>query len=394
MFRVDPRSHPRFRIALLLERIVGFNHEVLTGIRDFATPDRGWICHFIDPRPHLMPLVSQWEPHGIVAFLGDGEIASKVQELGRPFVDVAAWVSNPTWPQVGFDDRRIGRLAAEYYLNLGFEHFAFIGNPILAFSAARQAGFQEALQAYGYAASTFTADPKRFPAARGWTMGGVDGELVSWLSSHAKPVAVFAENDERALLASEACRVGGLRVPGDVAILGVDNDPYLCALGYPPISSIATPARRLGFLAAECLDQLIHGISPSRESTFLPPTHVVERHSTSSVAFGNPDVCAAMTFIRENAVLGVQVDDVARASGLSRRTLERLFEAEVGHTILTELNRVRMDRARALLASSVEPIKAVAMNSGFQSQAWLATSHRRIYGMTPQQYRQLAQGKQ
>ncbi len=390
---MDPRSHPRFRIALLLERIVGFNHEVLTGIRDFAAPDRGWLCHFIDPRADLLPLVRQWEPHGIIAFLGDADIAVKVQELGRPFVDVAAWVDSPTWAQMGFDDRAIGRLAGEYFLNLGFEHFAFIGNPNLAFSRSRQAGFVEALRAYGYSASTFAADPKRFPAARGWTMGGVDGELVSWLSSHAKPVAMFAENDERALLVSEACSVGGLRVPSDVSILGVDDDPYLCGLGYPPISSIATPARRLGYLAAECLDQLINGAAFPRQRILLPPTTVVERLSTSNVAYGNPEVCAAMYFIRENAVLGVQVDDVAHAAGISRRTLERLFESEVGRTVLSELNRVKMDRARALLATSAEPIKSVALKCGFQSQAWLATSHRKIYGISPHQYRQMVQGK-
>lgn len=392
MVLVDLQSHPKFRIALLLERIVGFNHQVLTGIRDFATPDRGWLCHFIDPRPDLLHLVSQWEPHGVIAFLGDNEIASRVQELGRPFVDVAAWVDNPSWTQMGFDDRAIGGRAGEYFLNLGFEHFAFIGNPNLAFSRSRQAGFVEALQAYGYTASTFAADPKRFPAARGWTMGGVDGELVSWLSSHAKPVAVFAENDERALLVSEACGVGGLRVPSEVSILGVDDDPYLCGLGYPPLSSIATPARRLGYLAAECLDQFINGMASPRQRTLLPPTTVIERQSTSNVAYGNPDVCLAMSFIRENAVAGIQVADVANAVGVSRRTLERLFDSEVGRTVLTELNRVKMDRARTLLATSAAPIKAIAEQCGFQSQAWLATSHRRIYGVSPHQFRKRVQG--
>jgi len=372
---------------------VGFNHEVLTGIRDYATPDRGWICHFIDPSPELLPLVSQWEPDGLIAFLGDNKIAAKVLEMGRPFVDVAAWVSNPTWPQVGFDDCAIGRVAAEYYLNLGYGQFAFIGNPTLAYSRARQAGYVEVLRENGYSVSTFAADPKRFPPARGWTMGGVDGELVSWLTSHTKPLAVFAENDERALLVSEACRVGELRVPGEVAILGVDDDPYLCGLGYPPISSIGTPARRLGQLAAERLDQLIRSTAAGIQKTVLPPTCVMERHSTSSVAYGNPDVSAAMKFIREHATSGAQVDDVASAAGIGRRTLERLFEAEVGRTILGELNRVRMDHARSLLATSTDPIKAVALESGFQSQTWLAASHRKMYGITPHQYRQSVQGK-
>jgi LacI family transcriptional regulator len=376
-----------------MERIVGFNHEVLTGIRDFSTPDRGWICHFIDPRPDLLPLVSQWEPHGIIVFLGDTEIARRVQELERPFVDVAAWVPNPTWPQVGFDDCAIGRMAADYFLKLGYEQYAFIGNPSLAYSGERQTGYMEVLRSNGYNASTFAADPNRFPPARGWTMGGVDGELISWLTSHPKPLAVFAENDERALLVSEACRVGGLRVPNEVAILGVDDDPYLCGLGFPSLSSIATPMRRLGYLAAERLNQLINGMPIGREKTLLPPSCVMERHSTNSVAYGNPDVAAAMRFIRDNAVMGAGVDDVVAAAGVSRRTLERLFEAEVGSSILGELTRVKMDRARAMLASSSDPIKAIALECGFQSQTWLATAHRKAYGITPLQYRNQVQGR-
>lgn len=376
-----------------MERIVGFNHEVLTGIRDFATPDRGWICHFIDPRPELLTLVKEWEPHGIIAFLGNNEIAEGVQDLDQPFVDVAAWVPNPTWPQVGFDDIAIGRLAAEYFLNLGYDQFAFVGNPTLAYSGARHFGYLNALRSNGYSLSTFAADPKRFPPARGWTMGGVDGELISWLTSHPKPLAILAENDERALLVSEACRVGGLRVPSEVAILGVDDDPYLCGLGYPPISSIATPMRRLGHLAAEQLDRLLRGAKPSAEKLVLPPMAVIERHSTSAVAYGNPDVCAAMKFIRDNAVLGAQVHDVASAVGLNRRSLERIFQSEAGRTILSELNRVRMDRARSMLASTSDPIKAIALRCGFQSQTWLAASHKKVYGMTPQQYRQRVQGR-
>src|SRR2546423_1775554 len=107
------------RIALVMDRLVGFNHHVLQGVRDFASARRAWICHFADPRPDSLPLLRDWAPHGMVVFLLNRDTESMVAELGLPAVDVANWLDSPSIPRVSVDDEAIGRLAAEYLIELG-----------------------------------------------------------------------------------------------------------------------------------------------------------------------------------------------------------------------------------------------------------------------------------
>jgi len=370
------------RVALLMERLVGFNHDVMQGVRDFAGPEKHWVCHFIDPRPELLDLVQGWEPHGILAFLGDDRFGCQVASLNVPFVDVAAWVDRPGWPRVGLDDKAVGVMAAEHLLGLGLEHFAFLGNTQLAFSSSRLLGFRSELEQAGYSLATFATDPARFPTTRRFTMGGLDGELVSWLMALHKPVGIFADNDERALLASEGCRAAGIDIPEEVALLGVDNDPYLCGLGYPQLSSIATPARRLGFEAARRLETLMQGRS-DLGNTLLQPLGVVSRRSTDVLAFPDPDVSAAILFLRNHACSGVGVEDVASAVRIGRRTLERRFQRFVGRSVGEEIARTRLQNAKRIICTTDEPVKSVAAASGYRSIASFSTAFRKEFGVAP-----------
>lgn len=63
--------------------------------------------------------------------------------------------------------------------------------------------------------------------------------LVDWLKSLPKPIGLMTCNDDRGQYVLEACQIAGLRVPDDVAIIGVDNDELICDLTVPPLSSIA-----------------------------------------------------------------------------------------------------------------------------------------------------------
>ncbi len=370
-----------------MERLVGFNHEVLRGIRDYVGSSKPWVCHFIDPRPELVPIVSQWEPDGVIAFLGSAEIASSVAALDAPVVDVANWIKAEGVAQVGLDDFAIGRCGGEYLASLGFESFAFLGNAGLEFARQRRRGFETALSEMGFKSAHYSADPLRFPTVRGWTMGGVDGQLSSWLQALPKPVAIFADNDERALLVSEACAASDLSVPEDVAILGVDDDPYLCELGYPSISSIATPARRLGFVAARRLNEMMQGVPQLSPTQLLPPTGVVSRRSTDFYAYGDPIVASAMRMIRDEACRGLTVQDLADKLPVSRRTLERLFFLHVGRPPGDEIHRFRLEAARRLLGTTDLPLEAIAGEVGLRSTGWLSQSFESRFGMRPREYR-------
>jgi len=219
--------------------------------------------------------------------------------------------------------------------------------------------------------------------------------LADWLSGLPKPLGVMACDDARARHVLEACRRLGLRVPDDVALIGVDNNEMLCELSPTPLSSVEQGLRRMGFEAAALLDRLMAGRKPSRLRYVIDPESVVTRRSTDVLAVDDPDVAAALRFVRDRACDDIGVPDVAEAIHVSRSTLERRFKAMMGRTVHAEIQRVRIERARQLTAATDLPLKQIAQQSGFRHLTYLTSLFRRRIGQTPAQYRRqirLSQG--
>ena len=123
----------------------------------------------------------------------------------------------------------------------------------------------------GHTVDTCDVDFRPYlPVKTSWY--GVDQTTSDWLGAIQKPIGVLASNDLVARDLSDMCRQMKLRVPGDVAILGVDNDECECHLSSPPLSSIRLPGRRIGFESASLLHQLIEGKVPEAREIYFPPS--------------------------------------------------------------------------------------------------------------------------
>jgi LacI family transcriptional regulator len=179
-----------------------------------------------------------------------------------------------------------------------------------------------------------------------------------------------------------------LAVPDQVAVVGVDNDEFLCSLSDPPLSSIAPDTHRTGYEAAALLDRLMTGREKQRgQAIFIEPLGVISRRSTDVFALGDADVSAAVRFIREHAWEGISVKDLLREVPLSRRVLEDRFRKLLGRTPHDEIARVRFERVRQLLREARLPLAEIARRSGFRNAEYLATAFRREFGMSPKSYR-------
>jgi len=95
----------------------------------------------------------------------------------------------------------------------------------------------------------------------------------------------------------------------------------------------------------------------------------------------------AIGYIREHATEGIHVDDILRVVPSSRRRLERLFHDLLGRSPAEEIRRVRIERARHLLATTDLSIPRVAAASGFGTGEYLATVFRQATGTSPLKYR-------
>lgn len=194
-------------------------------------------------------------------------------------------------------------------------------------------------------------------------------------------------NDDRGLQVLDACRRVGAAVPNQVAVLGVDNDEYLCGLSLPPLSSIDINSEETGYQAAALLDRLMDGKSPPKRLPKIVPTGVVVRRSTDVLATDDEDVIRAVQFIREQACRPIRTTDVFEELSVSRGQLESRFRSVMGHTVHQEIDRVRIERAKTLLAETMLPIKQVALQSGFRTVQYLARAFRRRTGDTPAAFR-------
>ena len=137
-----------------------------------------------------------------------------------------------------------------------------------------------------------------------------------WVRRLPKPVGVFACTDIYGQQVLTAARENDCAVPEEVAVLGVDNDAVFCDLATPSLSSVATDLEKVGYLAAQYLDQMMAGNTPPPR-TLVEPMRVIGRRSTDTIAVEDPDMAAALRFIREHAAKGIRVTDVAAAAAVS-----------------------------------------------------------------------------
>ncbi|HEY7157858.1 MAG TPA: DNA-binding transcriptional regulator [Gemmataceae bacterium] len=374
------------RVGLVFTHGLAYCRAVLRGIEAYAEARPHWVFAHVPPETRAIQKLAPLELDGMIAHAFTNALAEALVGLGKPLVNVSAVLPGSTPPRVGVDDVRCGALAADHLLDRGFRHFAFIGHRDHAYSVRRERGFRQAIEAAGHRLTCYYEPRGRAfdPIGRLWTL---DENIHRWICSLAKPVGIFAPNDIWGEQLTEVCRQTNRRVPEDVAIIGVDNDDLFCRLARPSLSSIALPGGRIGYEAAVLLDRLLAGATPPRRPLLFPPLAVISRRSSDVVAVADPDVAAAICFIREQGHRPLTAKEVLRAVPLSRRSLERRFRRALGRTLLEEIHRDHVERARRLLAETDLPMPVVASRSGFSDARQLSVRFRQATGLTPTTYR-------
>ena len=133
----------------------------------------------------------------------------------------------------------------------------------------------------------------------------------------------MACTDQLAFWLLDACRRAGVAVPEEVAVVGVENDETLCTLASPQLSSVAFEGEQMGYEAAALLDRMMAGEAKPSEPILVAPKGLVVRQSSDIMAIDDPQVAAAVRYIREHACHGINVADVVKHAGISRTLLER-----------------------------------------------------------------------
>lgn len=375
------------RIGLVFGYGLSYYRDIVRGVLAFAGARPHWSFTPIATDPAALDGLRPLDLDGLIAHVFTRALGEALLRIGKPAVNVSGVLPGLEMPRVMADHEQVGRLAASHLLDRGLRHFGFFGYTDHAFSTGREAGFRSEVGRAGRRVSSYLSDDPLHPEPTGlWRW---DDGLQRWLVGLPRPVGVLASHDIQGVQVSEACRRAGLRVPDEVALLGVDDDDFFCEVARPSLSSVALPGERIGYEAARMLEELLGGRDRRRRprTLLLPSPGVVTRRSSDVLAIEDGDVAAAVRFIRAHALGPIGVPDVLEAVPASRRSLERRFRGALGRGLGQEIRRVRIEKAKGLLSGSEMPIAQVATNSGFSEAKHLSTMFRRETGLTPTEYR-------
>lgn len=385
------------RQPVVLLALGSYQHATHRGVARYAR-EKGW--HLVADMAYGGQIPRGWEGDGIITSLTDRqELTDFVLSAGTHVVDLNMVRADIPLPRVVGNHEAIGRLAAMHLLERGFEHFAWYAVHENRTALERRTGFLRALNDEGMDLSHCTnliwaqgkgkpsADADALTADRDWTQRR--DWIIKALGPLEKPLAVFAYNDYQASHLINACLHAGIQIPEEVAVVGVDNDELVCDCLPVPLSSVKHDLETRGYQGAALLDQRMKGDldAPIPDPIRIDPSGVITRKSSDILALPDPQVSKALRHIWNHFHEPLSIGEIVAATEVSRRTLEKAFRQHLKRSILDEVQRVRLQRVKELLAHTDFSMRQIATQAGFASPQYLHQVFRKELGTTPGEYR-------
>jgi len=382
---IETSDKPK-RVAVLLEA-PGW-HGVgsqMKAIQDYARMSGGWEIVTIYHTHVLDRRGVKADFDGIIFSLRDRKEVECIARLSIPAVTLFNRYGQSKVSWVMPDYVEDGRLAAEHLLDRGFRRMAFVGIRGRLYTLWRCQGFSARAVAAGATVENFLLPAFSAP----WKVWSASiGRLEQFLRDLTPPVGVMGCDDVRAHIVVETCRAVGLRVPEEVAVIGVDNNLPVCQFCDPSLTSVDSTDYERGYEAAALLDRMMRGEEVAKRDIAVPSRGVVGRSSTHTLAIENPHARAAVDYIHEHLHEAFGVERLLKATGVSRTWLENALRDALGHTPHEYLCRARVAKARELLGrDSDKKIADIAAECGFTSAKRFHITFHRIVGMNPRDYR-------
>jgi len=374
----------RPRVGIAFQEGLPFLEGARRGMVDYANAHGGWTFLFI-PEMAGQSVSGLRHAHvdGAFALLASSRERQIARSLGFPVVGLGGRLVPGATPVVTSDDRLVGQMAAGHLLDIGFKRLGFYGISNAWYSRERHAGFASAARQAGAECDSLLV-PVSYSAPNQLR------QLERWLRALRPPVGILASIDMRAVMIVDACARIGLRVPDDVAVMGVNNDRFVCEQGPVPITSVDRNDWKVGWEAAAMLDCLMSGQTPPVNPVLIEPRRVEARQSTRTMPVTDPFLASLIAEARANLHKPFGVEWFIEQGKCSRRLLEMRFRAELGQTPLMVINKLRVGKARDLLADSKHELLRsadIAAMCGFPNLRRFCIVFRKLTGMTPKEYR-------
>lgn len=386
----------KIKVAFAHNNISHNTQGIMAGITEYMRNKGGWqLIVWPDSSLESLRFLRQRGCKGAFASVQTSTKARQILDIGFPVIALNTLQDTLSLPFISADSDLVAQTAFEYLTQKQFKRFGFFGLAQARWSRDRLEHFSRYVAQAGQTVSAYectqAAITDEIPFVKLWIdmiLNKGQQELTDWLVRLPKPIAILASCDILACHLSNVVREAGLTIPNETAILGINDDQALCNLCDPPLSSIAFDFRKAGLDAAGLMDQLISGHAmPKGQWIRIRPAYVKSRGSTDIFALDDQDVIAAIKYIRQHSHNPLQVDDVARAVCISRRSLQMKFQKTLGRSVHDEIVQSHFETAKAMLIDTTLPIDEIAVRSGFH----YTTNMRRVFkertGLLPHKYR-------
>lgn len=379
------------RLLFISDFTESFAYNLLNGIVNYTREHDQWeICRM--PPGYMKKLGTQglidwaknWEADAII---GQFDQNVDMEQFNRNGIVVVAQDYKKrfsTIPNITADYIGTGRMGAEHFLDKGFTNFGYFGLRDVCWSDERCYGFRKRIEEAGYGSNFYT-----------YNMQDIDNlwyyertHLAKWLQDLPKPIAIMACDDNQGSNLIDACNSLSIKIPSEIAVLGVDNDEMVCKLNTPSLSSIRVNIEDGGYQTAALIERLVKYPDSGREDVVLCPIKVVGRISTAAFATGDEEIQKAIKFIHQNLQRKISVEDVLKEVALSRRLLERRFKAVTGESVYQYVTKQKMDLFANMLLDTNDQVINIAISLGENDSKSIARRFKAIYGCAPNEWRE------
>lgn len=289
----------------------------------------------------------------------------------------------PGLSRIGFDNFAVGEMAVRHFLERGIRHLGFArGEFDSAHGMGRLKGFREAAEKHGLDCTTLPIASRTSAERRNCSRA-----LRRWVAAQPPPSGLLADTDRTGHQILQLAREEGLRVPEQLAVIGVGADELLCAISSPALSSVVLPGTQMGAEAVSLMSSLLASRKRPITVRLVKPEFLSAKESSDIYAMPDPMVARALRMISDRASQPMTVGEILREIPLSRRLLEVRFKLAVGRTIQKQIWNAHLERARRLLTGTTLSMPDVAEQSGFRDAQRLSEVFRRELGESPSSYR-------
>ena len=282
------------------------------------------------------------------------------------------------------DSAAVGREAAQTLLRQGvYKSYAYVGyRTDDDWSRERGRAFRDTLGAAGFVGRMFDITHYKDKAEDKDT-------LIKWLKELPKPCGMLAACDDRAFEVADVCREIGIKIPAEVGILGVNNDPLLCENAEPKLSSIQPDFIAEGRIAAEILENMMAGgtIPAEKRLRKVGIRAIVHRESTVAQSETGKLVQKVLAYIERDAVKGIRVEDVAKKFSVSRSLLEMRFRELQNESVYEAMLRIRLEEVKRRLRETKDPIFEITASCGWTNPAPPKALFKKRFGISMREYR-------